>query len=228
MQSPDRRSFIKLLSTGAAAVALRESIGRALGFAGEQQDRNDQRYRAYRRADAGEPLLRSLFRHAAGRPRLWRSARDASSDRQSGVLPAGRRRLCAAVPSDRARPRAAVHPGPRARLGYHPRRLEPGQLGPVGAEQGAPRRWPISTAATFRSTTRWPTPSPSATPTTARCSVRPIRTATTCGPAGSATTATAAARWWTMPRRATTGRPIRSACRRAGSPGRSTRMPAPA
>ncbi|TLU74418.1 phosphocholine-specific phospholipase C [Lichenicoccus roseus] len=32
MQSPDRRSFIKLLGTGAAAVGLRESIGRALAL----------------------------------------------------------------------------------------------------------------------------------------------------------------------------------------------------
>ena len=42
---------------------------------------------------------------------------------------------------------------------------------------------------TSRFTTRWPMRSPSATPTTARCSARPTPTATTCGPAGTATTA---------------------------------------
>ncbi len=42
---------------------------------------------------------------------------------------------------------------------------------------------------TFRFIMRWPMRSPSATATTARCSVRPTPIATTCGPAGTATTA---------------------------------------
>ena len=52
------------------------------------------------------------------------------------------------------------------------------------------RRWRYLTrATTSRSTTRSPTRSRSATTTSARCSARPTRTATTCGPAGPATTA---------------------------------------
>ena len=58
---------------------------------------------------------------------------------------------------------------------------------------------------------RWPTPSPCATPTTARCWARPTPTGTTCGPAGTATTARTAGRsiandelgygWQTYPER---------------------------
>ena len=47
-------------------------------------------------------------------------------------------------------------------------------------------------------------------------SARPTPTAITCGPAGSATTAQAAARSSPTPRPATTGRPTRSGCERAG------------
>ena len=82
------------------------------------------------------------------------------------------------------------------------------------------------TRADIPTTTRWPTPSRSATATTARCSARPTPTATTCGAAGSATTAGAAARSSPTPRPATTGRPTRSGWSGPASPGRSTRTSA--
>src|SRR5437763_2092197 len=68
--------------------------------------------------------------------------------------------------------------------------------------------------------------SPSATTTTARCWGRLTPTGTTCGPAGSATTARAAVRSSPTPKRATTGRPIPSGSNGPASPGRSTRTAA--
>ena len=117
---------------------------------------------------------------------------------------------------DRAEPRPAVPRRPAARLDHDARRLERRPLRPVGRRQGHRHDGATSRAPTSRSTTRSPTPSRSATPTTARCSARPTRTATTCGRAGSATTARAAARSSTTPRPATAGRPIPSGWRRAG------------
>ena len=63
------------------------------------------------------------------------------------------------------------------------------EVGPVGRRQGP---YVHGAYAAFRPAVPLrtaPMPSPSATPTTARCSARPIRTAITCGPAGTATTA---------------------------------------
>ena len=108
---------------------------------------------------------------------------------QAGVVPARRRRRAAAVPSGRATSRHAVPRRTRRTAG--PTRTAPGTaaIRSAGSRTRARRRWRISPAPTSRSTTRSPMPSRSATPTTARCSGRPIRTAITCGPAGSATTA---------------------------------------
>ncbi len=63
---------------------------------------------------------------------------------------------------------------------------------------------------------------------TAHSWARPIRIATTCGPGGSVTTASAAARSSTTRRSATTGPRIRSGCRGRAFPGRSIRTSASA
>ena len=61
-------------------------------------------------------------------------------------------------------------------------------IGTSGCRPRRRRAWRTCSARTCRFTTRWPTRSPCATATTARCSVRPTPTATTCGPAGTGTT----------------------------------------
>ena len=77
----DRRTFLQLLTTSALTAAFPASIARALENPRQQPHRHHRRRRAHRLHDAGEPLLRSLLRHAARRPRLRRSAR--------GQLPSG-------------------------------------------------------------------------------------------------------------------------------------------
>ncbi len=91
-----------------------------------------------------------------------------------------------------------TRPGTAARFGHlvvrAPRR--PGQRSPT--------RWATTPARTSRSSSRWPTHSPSATITTVRCWARPSRTGCTGGPTRSTRTTRTAARSpiWSSQRRA--------------------------
>ena len=223
----DRRRFLQLAGGTIATTMLSDSIARAVSIPANRATRSHRRRRAHRHPDAGEPVVRSLLRHAARRPRLQRSAPDARcpAARPSGTRPMARGD--APVPARHGdNLGAGLHRGPGPQLGRDPRDVQRRQVGPVDPRQDAPRRWRICSATTFRSTTRSPTRSPSAMPTTARCSARPTRTATTCGPAGSATMARAAVRsiandeigysWTTYPER----------LERPASAGRSTRISA--
>ena len=213
----DRRSFLQLLGAGAFAGSFTASIKRALAIPAHN-------HRTGTIADVEHIVIlmqeNRSFDHYFGTLRGVRGFGDPravrlpSGDRSgiSRTAPAAR----AAVPS-RRRPNLgpAVPRGLAARLDDHAR--APGTA--ASTTSGCRNKGTTTMAlpepqTTSRFTTRWPTPSPSATPTTARSSGRPIPTATTCGRAGSATTARTAARCSTTPRPATTGRPTPSACSR--------------
>ncbi len=221
----DRRRFLQIAGGAAAATMLDESIARAAAIPANRRHRHPQGRRAHRRPDAGEPLLRPLLRHAARRPRLRRPAPGARcrAASRSGTSPTAPREV-PAVPT-RASTTSALafledlpHGWTDGQAAFNR-----GQLRPVGAGQGHDDDGLPRARGHRRSTTRSPTPSPSATPTTARSSAPPTRTATTCGPAGPATTARAAARCSTTTSSATTGRPTPSGSSRPASRGRSTR-----
>ena len=197
MPEVDRRRFLQLTG-GSAALSVLTPVDRPRGVdPGEPPDRLHRRRRAHRRPDAGEPLVRPLLRHDARRARLRRPAPGRAAQRRVGVAPAARRRrrCCRSGPTATDLG-LAVPPGPRPRLG-----------------QPATRR---STAARYD---RW-VPAKGAPTTMAHltrgdipfhyaladaftvcdayhccCSGPTTPTATTCGPAGWATTARAAARW---------------------------------
>ena len=156
-----------------------------------------ERHPSRRDPDAGEPVVRPLLRHAVGRPRFLgpkRPPHPRQRQPRPGVGPVRVR------PRDRGRPgrlppalRApAAVPGRERRLHQrHQPRLgtpapvlgqrEHGRLraGPPGGRRRLELRDDDGLLHPVRarpSITRWPTPSPSATPTTAPCSVRPTRT----------------------------------------------------
>ena len=85
MSETDRRTFLHLLGASAAAAALPASIARAMAIPANNAPAHQGR-RAHRHPDAGEPLVRSLLRHAARRARLRRSARRHAAQRRSGVV----------------------------------------------------------------------------------------------------------------------------------------------
>ena len=185
MRPVSRRRFLQLAGGGVAATMLSDSIARALAIPANRATAVAAGRRAHRRPDAGEPVVRPLLRHDARRPRVRRPAPGDAAERQAGLAPGRRRHRGAAVPPRRCDDLGADVPrGPRPRLGPDAPGVQRRQLRPVGAGQDHHDAWRTCSARTSRSTTRWPTPSPSATPTTARCSARPTPTATTCGPAG--------------------------------------------
>ena len=212
----NRRRFLEYLGSAAATTAFMDSIARARAMPAHSPTGTIDDVEHIVVPDAGKPRVRSLLRHAARRARLRRPAPGDAALRQARVVPAERRRLRAAVPSDRADDLGMQF------LDDTPHGWTDTQAAWNGGkyDQWIPnkgrRPWRTTRARTFRSTTRSPTRSRSATPTTARSSARPIRTAITCGPAGSATTARAAARSSTTPKRATTGRRIPERLERAG------------
>ncbi len=215
--STNRRTFLKLLSTSALTASFPASISRALAIPATSHW-HDHRHRAHRHPHAGEPFVRPLLRHAARRARLRRSARRSRCPRAKSVWHQPQRRLRV----------AAVPPGHAPNLGLQFLEDPPHDWTTTHAawnggryDQWVPHKGTTTMAHSPRErhpvpVSRSPTPSRSATPTTARCSARPIPTATTCGRAGSATTARAAARSSTTPRPATTGRRIPSALEARG------------
>ena len=165
----DRRTFLQLVSTGALAAAFPASIKRALAIPAHHRTGT---------IDDVEHIVILMqenrsFDHYFGTLRGVRGFGDPravdAAHRRAGVAPAERRRLRAAVPSRRAEPRACSS-SRTCRTTGRPR-TRPGTAASTtsGCRPRARPRWPTSRATTSRSTTRWPTHSRSATPTTARC-----------------------------------------------------------
>ena len=148
-------------------------------------DGDDRRPQARRDPHAGEPVLRPLLRHPAGRPGLLPTSRSSSTRtaRRSSSSPTSRAPTSGTCcPSTWTPPRwtrrtraTSTTAGPattaRATAG----------CGTTGSPPRPSRRWATSPATTCRSTTRSPTRSPSATATTSRYSGRPARTGCTSG-----------------------------------------------
>ncbi len=160
------------------------------------------RHRARRDPDPGEPLVRPLLRHPAGRARLWRSSR-ARHLLPAGIPGARLRRGAASVSSGNRRP-AAVLSGYHAQVARPARKLGWRRDGRIRTRTPRIRRARsrarhdglLRARRTSRSTSRSPKRSRSATTTTARCSGRPIPTACTACRPRSTPKARAGARWW--------------------------------
>ena len=196
--STDRRRFLKFMSAGAIASAIPASIKRALALPANHRTGTIQ--------DVEHIVIlmqeNRSFDHYFGTLQGVRGF----GDPRAVALPSGRSGLVPARKPGTPGPRAAVPPDARRISGCSSSRIwrttgttthaawNGGKYDAVGRRQGHHDDGVPDARATFRSTTRWPTRSPSATRTTARSWARPIRTAITCGPAGSATTARAAAR----------------------------------
>ena len=194
MTTNDRRTFLRLMGAAAATAAtLPESIGRALAIPANnrtgtiddvehiivlmQENRSFDHYFGTLRGVRGfsDPHPVTL---PSGKS-VWHQPNGSSE-----VLPfhPTANNLGAAVPG-RSRRMTGTAPTPRGTRA----------ITINGSRTRAPFPWRICSGRIFRSTTRWPTLSPSATPIIARSSDRQIRTATTCGRAMSAMTASAAA-----------------------------------
>ena len=228
MREVSRRRFLQLAGGSVAATMLSDSIARAARDPGEPRD-------AARIEDVEHIVVlmqeNRSFDHYFGVMRGVRGFGDPhpvdAAERQAGLVPGRRRRrrCCRSGPTSATSALTFIEDLDHSWDGTHQMfnggdwdQWLPAKTHDLhGAHEACGPR---------RSTTRWPTPSRCATPTTARCSARPTPTATTCGPAGTATTARAAARSSPTTSSATAGRPTRSGCRRPGSAGRSTRTPA--
>ena len=89
MRAVNRRRFLQLAGGGVAATMLSDSIARALAIPANRATRSYRGCRAHRRADAGEPVVRSLLRRDARRARVRRSASGDAAERRgrSGTRP---------------------------------------------------------------------------------------------------------------------------------------------
>ena len=144
------------------------------GDSGPSPHGNDRGRRAHRLPDAGEPLVRPLLRHDAGRARLRRSAggqRFLQAIR-CGRSPTARLACCRSI---RTRPTSGSSSSKISRTaGRTSTRRGTAASTTSGCRPRAPRRWRTSPGRTFRSSSPSPTRSPSATRTTARSWGRPI------------------------------------------------------
>ena len=229
----DRRAFLRLTGAVLATAAFPPVVRKALAIPASSRHRHDQGRRARRDPDAGEPLVRPLLRHA--RAACAASATASRSRCPSGAVGVGAaaerrgRRCCpttsTAPPATRSASTARRHVWADAHdgLGQRPH-------GRSGRQQGRTGRWATTRARTCRSSSRSPTPSRSATPTTARSTARtnPNRLFLLTGtndPTGARRRPGHHERDDSIgpPTRATPGRPTRAARGRRASAGRSTR-----
>ena len=188
-----RRKFLRSAAqSGIAAATLAAfppSIRKALAIPANQRDRHDQGRRS-----TSSILMQEnrSFDHYFGTLKGVRGFGDRFTiplpggrsvweqldrDRQPGAALPPRRHARAtrsASPARRTAGSTASSPGIDGRMGYWP------------AVQEHRSRWATTRRPSCRSSSRWPTPSRSATPTTARCTPAPTRTACSSGPAPTA------------------------------------------
>ncbi len=88
----DRRKFLQRVGIGALAASFPASIKKALADSRSSPHRDHRRRRAHRHPHAGEPIVRSLLRHAARRARVRRSARGQAALGRPGLEAAERHR----------------------------------------------------------------------------------------------------------------------------------------
>ena len=175
MPEVDRRRFLQV--TGGERGPVRaHPVDRARGVdPGVPARRVARRRRARRRPDAGEPLLRPLLRHHARRPRVRRPAPRHPAQRQarSGGSRTAKKEVLPFRPDLEDLGLAFLQDLDHG-WDSRARRRSPAATTTAGCRPRAPPpRWRTCGAPTSRSTTPWPTRSPSATPTTAACSARP-------------------------------------------------------
>ena len=185
MVTVDRRRFMTVAGGAAAVDDARAEHRPRRRHPGASRHRNHQGRPAHRRPHAGEPVLRALPRHrcAASAASATRTPPCSRAGSRSGTSPTAARDVLPFHPTadDLGAQflQGLDHTWTGGQQAFAQRRLRP-----VDPREDAGRRWPTWSARTRRSTTRWPTRSPSATPTTARSSATPTRTATTCSPGG--------------------------------------------
>ena len=226
MRPVDRRRFLQIAGGAVAATALSSSVARAAAIAPAV------RTRTIKDVEHIVVLMQEnrSFDHYFGSLRGVRGFGDPHPAPQPSGQPVWNQARRAAVPPDRPRPGPAVHRGPRPRLEHHAPGAGRRRLRPVGAGQdqhhdGAPhpRRHPVPLRARGRVHDLRQLPLLAAH----RHRPQPVLHVDRLrGQRRDRRLAGRPARCWTTPRRATTGRPTPSGCRRPGSRGRSTRTAA--